>query len=122
MNKLEVVEGETSKTESLQEVEEGDTSRTESLSSKVSIGEPTGSEIDVATPTDLEIKLKVDEGETSKTEGGFTTQSVGGAASVLKEETSGQRTGGKDTTWVNSLCQGSWTAWQGANLRRQLVA
>ena len=56
--------------ESWQEVEEGETSRTECLSSKVSIGEPTGSEIDVATSTDLEIKPKVDEGETSRPKAG----------------------------------------------------
>jgi len=48
----------------------------------------------------LEITLKVVEGETSKMEGGFTKQSVYGAASVLKEGTSGQKPGGKDTSWV----------------------
>ena len=69
-NKLEIVEGDTSKTESLHEVEEGETSRTESLSSKVSIGEPTGSEIDVATFTNLESKPEVDEGETSRPKAG----------------------------------------------------
>ena len=73
LNKLEVVEGETSKTESPQEVKEGETSKTEGgLSLKVSFREPTGSEIEVVKQIDLKIKLKVEEGETSRTEGGFS--------------------------------------------------
>ena len=73
LNKLEVVEGETSKTESPQEVKEGETSKTEGgLSLKVSFREPTGSEIEVVKQIDLKIKLKVEEGKTSRTEGGFS--------------------------------------------------
>ena len=71
------------------------------MRTKESVGQPTGSTIEVALQTDLEIKLKVVEGETSKTEGGFTKESVGCTASVLEEETSGQRPGGKDTAWVD---------------------